>query len=53
MIVTLDDDVIYDPKLVESLVKRMPKDAGAVGSFCEVRNSPSSDDLRVKILMSS
>jgi hypothetical protein len=36
VIVTLDDDVEYQPRLVEWMVQHMPKVAGAVSGYCEV-----------------
>ena len=35
MIVTVDDDCGYDPTTVETLVRHMPADRGAVGGLCQ------------------
>lgn len=40
VLVTVDDDVEYQPELMEFLVNHMPADGGAVGGYCEVRDAP-------------
>ena len=35
VIVTVDDDCGYDPTTVETLVRHMPADRGAVGGLCQ------------------